>query len=39
MEKAKRLKEGIPLSEAVVSELEEVAAYYGVAMDRDLLKM
>ncbi len=36
-EQARREKEGIPLTEAVVRELEEVAAFYGVAMDRSNL--
>ncbi|MBM7839083.1 LDH2 family malate/lactate/ureidoglycolate dehydrogenase [Alkalihalobacillus xiaoxiensis] len=36
-EQAKREKKGIPLTEAVVRELEEVAAFYGVAMDRSNL--
>lgn len=36
-EQERREKDGIPLTEAVVRELEEVAAFYGVEMDRSQL--
>lgn len=38
IQQAKREKEGIPLSEAIVSELEAVALAYGVEMDRNHLE-